>query len=83
MVAAGLFRYGWSDDSWAITHAVKGMFSSRQPVTAAPALPPLTASGLRAQHGERHEDGVVQRPPATNQVLTNNLMRAPMATWPT
>ena len=40
------------------------------PSQAAPALPPLTASGLRAQHESGQDDGGVHRPSASHPVLT-------------
>ena len=49
------------DQGWAIARHVSKIFGW-PPFQAAPALPPLTASGLRAHNGLEHEDGAVQRP---------------------
>ena len=46
---------------WAISRHVHRLFGWPS-VQTAPALPPLTASGLRAQQDQEHEDGAVQRP---------------------
>ena len=49
--------------SWAFARGLKSMFGWPQQ-DAAPALPPLTASGLRAQSEAGHHDGGVHRPTA-------------------
>ena len=51
------------EGSWAFARGLKSMFSW-SPAQAAPALPPLTASGLRAQHEDGHHAGGVHRPAA-------------------
>ena len=53
------------DGSWALTRGLKSLFSW-PPNQAAPALPPLTASGLRGLHEDGDQDGGVHRPAATS-----------------
>ena len=48
------------EGSWAIARGLRSMFGWPQP-NAAPALPPLTASGLRAQREDGSPDGGVHR----------------------
>ena len=48
------------EGSWAIARALRSMFGWPQH-NAAPALPPLTASGLRAQREDGSPDGGVHR----------------------
>ena len=48
------------EGSWAIARGLRSMFSRPQH-NAAPALPPLTASGLRAQREDGSPDGGVHR----------------------
>ena len=49
------------EEGWAISRHVHRLFGWPS-VRTAPALPPLTASGLRAHQDREHEDGAVQRP---------------------
>ena len=49
------------EGSWAIARGLRNMFGW-SPSQAAPALPPLTASGLRAQQESSQHDGGVHRP---------------------
>ena len=49
------------EEGWTISRHVQRLFGWPS-VQTAPALPPLTASGLRAQQDQEHEDGAVQRP---------------------
>eukprot|EP01048_Picozoa_sp_COSAG05_P016391 COSAG05_NODE_2104_length_3554_cov_6.450362_4_plen_125_part_00 len=64
------------DKQWAIARGFKSLFGW-PPVQAGPALPPLTARGLRAQLGDEPKDGAVQRLPAATpgstepNVITN------------
>ena len=51
------------EGSWAFARGLKSMFGW-SPSQAAPALPPLTASGLRAQNEDGHHAGGVHRPAA-------------------
>ena len=46
---------------WVISRHINRLFGWSS-VQTAPALPPLTASGLRVQQDQEHEDGAVQRP---------------------
>ena len=48
------------EGSWAFARGLKSMFGW-SPLQATPALPPLTASGLRAQQESGHHDGGVHR----------------------
>ena len=48
------------EGSWAIARGLSRMFGWPQP-NAAPALPPLTASGLRARNEDGPRDGGVHR----------------------
>ena len=52
------------EGSWAFARGLKSMFGW-SPSQAAPALPPLTASGLRAQQESSQHDGGVHRPAAS------------------
>ena len=49
------------EEGWTISRHVQRLFGWPS-VRTAPALPPLTASGLRAHQDREHEDGAVQRP---------------------
>ena len=49
------------EGSWAFARGLKSMFGW-SPSQAAPALPPLTASGLRAAKEGSHHAGGVHRP---------------------
>ena len=58
------------EGSWAFARGLKSMFGW-SPLQATPALPPLTASGLRAQNEDGHHAGGVHRPAApSTQVST-------------
>ena len=57
------------EGSWAFARGLKSMFGW-SPSQAAPALPPLTASGLRAQQESSQHDGGVHRPAASPSGLT-------------
>ena len=52
------------EGSWAFARGLKSMFGW-SPSQAAPALPPLTASGLRAHHESSQQAGGVHRPAAS------------------
>ena len=58
------------EGSWAFARGLKSMFGW-SPSQAAPALPPLTASGLRAQQESSQHDGGVHRPAASPSGLTS------------
>ena len=61
--------------SWAFARGLKSMFGWPQQ-DAAPALPPLTASGLRAQNEDGHHAGGVHRLAApSTQVSTRHNVR--------
>ena len=53
------------DSQWAIARGIKSLFGW-SPAQAGPALPPLTASGLRGLHEDGDQDGGVHRPAATS-----------------
>ena len=57
------------EGSWAIARGLRSMFGWPQH-NAAPALPPLTASGLRAQREDGSPDGGVHRLAAPSPGLT-------------
>ena len=61
--------------SWAFARGLKSMFGWPQQ-DAAPALPPLTASGLRAQNEDGHHAGGVHRlaAPSTQPTQANACM---------
>ena len=54
------------ESPWAIARGIKSLFGW-SPAQAGPALPPLTASGLRAQLGDGPKDGGVHRLPVDVQ----------------
>ena len=56
------------EGSWGITRGLRSMFSWPQN-NAAPALPPLTSSGLQALNESGQDDGGVHRPSAIDPVL--------------
>ena len=60
------------EGSWAFARGLKSMFGWPQQ-DAAPALPPLTASGLRAQNEDGHHAGGVHRlaAPSTQGIQPN------------
>ena len=51
------------EEPWGFARGFRSLFKWPQQY-AAPALPPLTASGLRAQSEDGHHDGGVHRPAA-------------------
>ena len=51
------------EEPWGFARGFRSLFKWPQE-NAAPALPPLTASGLRAQSEAGHHDGGVHRPTA-------------------
>ena len=58
------------EEPWGFAHGFRSLFGRPQQ-NAAPPLPPLTASGLRAQLGDGPKDGAVQRLPAATQGSTD------------
>ena len=62
------------EGSWAFARGLKSMFGW-SPSQAAPALPPLTASGLRAAKEGSHHAGGVHRPaaPSTGAKRSNGV----------
>ena len=57
------------EGSWAFARGFRSLLGW-SPSQAAPALPPLTASGLRAQQESSQHDGGVHRPAASPSGLT-------------